>query len=759
MSKSVGIVGIFTKQEVDNLIEYLQKNMPPTKVSETTPLTAGFEAVIESTLKNYEYIDLDSGKTFTLPSALVNVSDVNAMMNWIRSNSIDAQCVMTNSVSGIGGVDTTVTETYKTAWDQMSAEEIISDIRRLGSADNKPTFTSFLIKAKADDLPKTCLFKTREGRIGILQIIGFTDNPKGINIRYKMVQKFAEQGEGKNAASEQLNPPLAERGEADSNGSQLYQKQDSFRNALEFAGTPADRMDVSLSCLNDRGQLAGPKQLEFANKLFSVRKNKDVDLYISLLSDGTKKELSDSNDRRMVQNDIKEIKAGTFLYGEYNWNFFVTFRKFNDKDRSYLEKHVTFAEWPTQVMTFFCFCTNNYMLIGEQFYLIEDNGLYKLVKETLSHPIPVSVKKEQPAGPRQYGIAAFEQIEDAYTKQGIWKYKWDIELNGDVSKNNTFQIIKTTKVISGHADLHPDIEVETLIDESMIEKYKRNSLKFRFYVGDSEPKYNYNKYGLTLSGWSWCFSVNGLSQSSTMVFPGKDVTNIEPRKQGNFIGSDMVLLSFETSDLTAVYEHKIILRKKDKVKSKILTSVYVISLPAESNECKELLTADANGAKMLDSVKVEQLLKRPNVKIIAKQGIATFDGAEDMLRISGEEIKYISGYAESNEPNGEPRAVYDSVMKGNAMSLKVTGAIKPKDVILLNINLSMRDMYGFKDFMYKDKYPYQVPSLGTMDIASRVAVRSGQTIVLSGQGLPDEPKGKTRLILVKAEKVLEQPVR
>ncbi len=38
-------------------------------------------------------------------------------------------------------------------------------------------------------LPATFLFKTREGGMGILQIVGFTENPKGVKIRYKMLQK------------------------------------------------------------------------------------------------------------------------------------------------------------------------------------------------------------------------------------------------------------------------------------------------------------------------------------------------------------------------------------------------------------------------------------------------------------------------------------------------------------------------------------------------------------------------------------------
>jgi chromosome segregation ATPase len=37
-------------------------------------------------------------------------------------------------------------------------------------------------------LPTTFLFKTREGGMGILQITGYTDNPRCVKIRYKLVQ-------------------------------------------------------------------------------------------------------------------------------------------------------------------------------------------------------------------------------------------------------------------------------------------------------------------------------------------------------------------------------------------------------------------------------------------------------------------------------------------------------------------------------------------------------------------------------------------
>jgi serine/threonine protein kinase len=39
-----------------------------------------------------------------------------------------------------------------------------------------------------DKLPQTVFFKTGAGRLGILQITGFTENPRGVKIRYKLVQ-------------------------------------------------------------------------------------------------------------------------------------------------------------------------------------------------------------------------------------------------------------------------------------------------------------------------------------------------------------------------------------------------------------------------------------------------------------------------------------------------------------------------------------------------------------------------------------------
>jgi beta-lactamase regulating signal transducer with metallopeptidase domain/Leucine-rich repeat (LRR) protein len=342
----------------------------------------------------------------------------------------------------------------------------------------------------------------------------------------------------------------------------LYKKQDSIKNALFFIGTPEDRMTTG--SVDKRGQLAGPKQLVFVNKLFKANFDKDVELFLSILSKGTKKEVN--NNWNMAYLFSNKIENGTFLPtdDENTIKFFAVSREFTDKDLDPLKDNVSWPEMPTHVITVFHFSQRGYMLTGSSLYVAKDGPDYKLICPTnLKVPFTSPAAKTEDKGPKEYGIAAFKQDDEAYTKSVGWKYQWDIELSKDISNRNTFQVLKLTKVILGQADLHPEIAAQKIIDESVIEKYKHKGLKCRLYVGDSEPSYTYSSHGQKMSGWPCGFSMASMSRSKNMFFPGKDVTNIKTNKQGNFIGSDLELLSFETSEENIKYEHKVILRKTD----------------------------------------------------------------------------------------------------------------------------------------------------------------------------------------------------
>ena len=336
----------------------------------------------------------------------------------------------------------------------------------------------------------------------------------------------------------------------------LYQKQDSIKNALVFIDTPEDRRD-NTDWIQRYGQLAGPKELDFTNKLLALGYNKDVKTFVSMLSNASKKRFEDQAHKTTVHVMVHKIKNGTFNYSQHDYKFFATFRKFTEEDWQDIGKR--FDQRPTHILALWHFNRPNYGLIGGSFYLKEAEGSYKLIIDNAKAPQD-AFRQDQPQENKVYGIAKFKQNDQAYSQPDFYKYNWSIQVNEQVSTNNTFQLLKITRVISGRTDLHPKVALQKIIDKSMVEKYKYKGFNCRIYLGESEPDFTRHNYGQKLSGWSCGLSIASVGRSTTMFFPGKDVTNIKIKKQGDFIGSDLELISFETSGENVRYENKVILR-------------------------------------------------------------------------------------------------------------------------------------------------------------------------------------------------------
>jgi hypothetical protein len=69
----------------------------------------------------------------------------------------------------------------------------------------------------------------------------------------------------------------------------------------------------------------------------------------------------------------------------------------------------------------------------------------------------------------------------------------------------------------------------------------------------------------------------------------------------------------------------------------------------------------------------------------------------------------------------------------------------------------MPNITGFEKFMYKGKYPYEIPLIEKVAISTRYTVAPGQTLLLCGHQMTRTQDGRTEqeelFILVKAEKV------
>ena len=165
----------------------------------------------------------------------------------------------------------------------------------------------------------------------------------------------------------------------------LYQKHDSFKNALTFIDAPGEEyLDSINGALHDLPkELAKDQQLVLANKIFNLRINKGTDMLISLLSDGSKQNLDDcNNEKSMLHHYMRQIKSGTFLYGEYDGKFFATFCKLSTDFLDSLREGGVFPETPSHAIIYWHYHKPKTMLIGTTFYLIEDGQTYKLVTYT-----------------------------------------------------------------------------------------------------------------------------------------------------------------------------------------------------------------------------------------------------------------------------------------------------------------------------------------------------------------------------------------
>lgn len=339
----------------------------------------------------------------------------------------------------------------------------------------------------------------------------------------------------------------------------LYQKSDSIAEALKFIDVPEDRFIFCLSSVRSRGHLADWDQLKFVNRLFAVRKSRDTDEFISLLSNASQSLLYDDGEKNLLSHYISLIEDGSFIYGESDARFFATLRKFTDKDDEKLKSHFIFAEKPTDIITYYHFEQPKNMLIGTDLYLLKDKDLYKLIAQKLvSGQVPVVSKAGKNPGQVNYGIISHQYEEDAYNKMNIWKYQWKVELDSEETSANQFEILVLTEDTSDGQEATTETTQKKLVKADIFEKHKDERLNFRFRVGDKEPKIDPDTSG---TYWDFGLSMSGMGLSKRMHFPGTDITNVKVKKEGGFVGPYLEFMSLEITNNSVKYKHRIVLFK------------------------------------------------------------------------------------------------------------------------------------------------------------------------------------------------------
>ena len=121
-------------------------------------------------------IDLDRNKVFDR----LELPEGDLRAAWMTKNGIDA-LAMPQKPEGTRGLLAWEMQTIPVGWSNWDKITPATLAAVLSSA--QPLRETAM---RVENTPATFLFKTREGGAGILQITGFTDNPRAVKFRYKL---------------------------------------------------------------------------------------------------------------------------------------------------------------------------------------------------------------------------------------------------------------------------------------------------------------------------------------------------------------------------------------------------------------------------------------------------------------------------------------------------------------------------------------------------------------------------------------------
>jgi hypothetical protein len=150
-----------------------------------------FKAVVETILKSpegggrvAELLDLDTGRRATNASFGDNDRETHA---WVREHKLDLLGVIEKGEFGVLCMDMVVPPAPNNSFDQLTPQQVLTN---WCLAQGEPNKITALVQEKTD----TFFFRTREGGQGVLQVIGEVEEPRGVKIRYKLVEPAADAG-------------------------------------------------------------------------------------------------------------------------------------------------------------------------------------------------------------------------------------------------------------------------------------------------------------------------------------------------------------------------------------------------------------------------------------------------------------------------------------------------------------------------------------------------------------------------------------
>jgi hypothetical protein len=131
-----------------------------------------------------EILDLESGRALPPPPMDSFKSRADAIMGWIRSKGLDISCNVWSGGAACVTYDMTVTAVEGNRWEKATEEELMRN-PALSAGRHSPRRLLVL----GHNRPDTYMFRTGEGTLGMLRIVGLSEDGRGVKICYKLVNR------------------------------------------------------------------------------------------------------------------------------------------------------------------------------------------------------------------------------------------------------------------------------------------------------------------------------------------------------------------------------------------------------------------------------------------------------------------------------------------------------------------------------------------------------------------------------------------
>lgn len=173
---------------------------PAASASDLATTPPAFAASVELTMNVLDaekppvadgtFISFEAGRVSSEPAEILAADkatggEYHLLWNWARSQKLDAQAQLLREfgvVVGVEmyGIDMVTRQIPNASWDTISPSGIADELKKW--SQDEVGYPSM----KVERFPRTFAFKTRQGDLGVLQVLNFDEQKNAVTLRYKL---------------------------------------------------------------------------------------------------------------------------------------------------------------------------------------------------------------------------------------------------------------------------------------------------------------------------------------------------------------------------------------------------------------------------------------------------------------------------------------------------------------------------------------------------------------------------------------------